>query len=72
MFEDSDALCLSVLYDLVILSTVHSQDSKSIKIETHVCQCKNPNVVFLDCIPMTQLSQICIKVFFEVKDLILV
>lgn len=59
MFEDNEAVhCLSVLCELFILSTRHSQD---------------PKVMFLDCIFMTQLSQICInKVFFEVTDLILV
>lgn len=59
MFEDNEAVhCLSVLYELFILSTLHSQD---------------PKVMFLDCIFMTQLSQICInKVFFEVTDLVLV
>lgn len=47
MFEDNEAVhCLSVLYELFILSTGHSQD---------------PKVMFLDCIFMTQLSQICIN-----------
>lgn len=47
MFEDNEAVhCLSVLYELFISSTGHSQDPKG---------------MFLDRIFMTQLSQICIN-----------